>query len=541
MPEIPQYTVETGRRAASAVAVRPTNIGEQAWQQAGRKIGELGNQAAGETERGFRSLDSGLTDLGTAATQHATLQEVSSQGPAFSNLLTNLSDQYEKANAAAAAGDQQAIPNFRDSMEDQLQNVAGQPQTPRAQEYAIVQANRVRSHFANAIVADSAKNAADKALTDLYGTVNTYANAAAANPTLLDTAISAYKTHVQQLVGEHNLNPQAADLLLTGRSDHGISQIVGSTIAAVTTGNPEKNQPSNPSGARQLIQQYSKYLTPEQQTTLLNHANYQDRLNASQARIDVNTGRQLDADAQAQAIDSVVADVFNSGGKVPPDAMSRLGQAALLPGSGTKSGLELLTSTQRWLNAVSKNPTGVRDPATYASMSQRLWLPEGDPNQLTLPQVFDAGAENKLTTADVKYFNSELAKRQSEEGSLDHDIMSNAMATIKNTLSNSLMQGTQAGVTQSLAVNRFTTWFMPQYQALRRAGKSAADAVNALITPENLTMHGGPLVGSPAGSNGSGMYAPAVPQAAPGSNTVPPKPGAAKDQPTGIFSGLFGR
>lgn len=549
MPQIPEFSVTEGRRAAAADALRPSEVGIEALQSGARNISRLTmerasmeRQAGEDIGRGLEGIGKGTESIGQAVTRHQSLQEISAMGPVAAGITSSLTQDLSKA---VQSNDPAAVQQFRDQMEDQLDQFQSQANTPASQLHAIATANAIRNHFTTAIAAESAMQSSHKVVADLGQANNILSDTVQNNPQALPLALNLIDKQVDAQLALHpDLTPAAAAEARATLTQKLKSQTAASAIVSVIHGNPQTGMASNTAAARTMIDQNAKWLTPEQQTTLRRAADVQDRLSVEQQKFDDTQARRAENDAGKSAITDVVVGLFDpASGQVNLNgAMDKLKNAMALPGNQRDPTLGI--STFKFLHSLSEQQASGKlvqsDPTTLTNLQHRALLPIDDPNHLTWHDLYQAQFDHKLGNTDLATLAN--AMQRTAKSDLQGQMESKMVGSYLTQAQTYFQAGPVGSPEGNDAYTRFMTWFVPNLSAAQARGESPAQFIDQYRSkgPEFFDTFKPP----PSANAGSGLFpaSNAVPIPAPGAPAPPPPPPAEPTTPGvgALFHHFFG-
>jgi hypothetical protein len=117
-------------------------------------------------------------------------------------------------------------------------------------------------------------------------------------------------------------------------------------------------------------------------------------------------------------------------------------------------------------------------PAFY-DIYNRVHLPEGNPQRITDPNELysHVGPNGDLTVGGVDKLRSEIEGRKTPEGTAESAMKKNFLEMAETKIAPTNALGIKLPKTNE-DFQRFLTWFFPEYEKQRAAGKSAVDLLN---------------------------------------------------------------
>lgn len=118
------------------------------------------------------------------------------------------------------------------------------------------------------------------------------------------------------------------------------------------------------------------------------------------------------------------------------------------------------------------------DPAVMIDLFQKINLPDGDPNKIVDETKLDAYFGRGLDTTSLDYLRREMQGGRTAEGRIENDLKKGLFDVAKTTLTgtNSLFRIRDPN--GDLQLQRFMSYFLPEYQRQRQAGKTAAELLD---------------------------------------------------------------
>lgn len=473
MPIIPTFQVETGRRAAAAGELRPSNLGVEALEQGARNISRLTQERAGlarqvgqSFDRALRETGTGLSELGNQVEQFQGRNEVSAQIPAYAQLHTQVNQQYQDALARHAAGDPNALNNFNNQLENQVSDFEGKATTKAGQQFAQRAGLSLVDHYTSRSTTDLSNIAGALSTAAVENAVNQYTDLSVKDPGSFNANLQALYHSFDTLSQNHDLSPEAQVKLHSTLMQAAGSHMAETTYLHILRGDPLNNIPSNPVAAEQFRQAHADLFTPEQQTALASHAQTQIKFNQEQDRFNRSQQEKQDKEEGINAVSDITKDIFQPGGpQIPPDAMTRLGNAAALPGNRLHP--ETVNTAFKMIMQVQRDQEAGKliqdDPATVADLQHRALLPLEDPNHLTYNQLYQARFDGKVSNTTLGFLNQALSRNQKSDFQTQMEAKSTASALTAVQGYLGVTPGTNSAGNISYA--NFMNWFTPALAA----------------------------------------------------------------------------
>lgn len=220
-------------------------------------------------------------------------------------------------------------------------------------------------------------------------TMTSVTSAALSNPSSAPTFLARWQDFVDSTP---NLGPQErTKLLLEGQKQIAVAQVNG-----IANNNPDAAQAELDSG------RLDKFLDASDKTQLSSHITTLKNAERTEARAQQAEVRRQ----QKEQFDATSASIVNSfirtdesgqflGLTVPPEAAKAVANLNLMPGADGGEARAM----SNMMESVINNPNAQSDPITYETMRQKLY------NGLTMQEVFQSRAENRLSNKDFTFFH----------------------------------------------------------------------------------------------------------------------------------------
>jgi hypothetical protein len=118
------------------------------------------------------------------------------------------------------------------------------------------------------------------------------------------------------------------------------------------------------------------------------------------------------------------------------------------------------------------------DPNTFIDLFQRINLPDGDPNKIVDETKLDAYFGKGLDMTSLSQLRTEMQGRRTAEGQIENDLKKGVIDAAKSALTgtNSLFRIRDPN--GDVQLQKFMSFFLPEYQRQRQAGKSAQELLD---------------------------------------------------------------
>ena len=121
------------------------------------------------------------------------------------------------------------------------------------------------------------------------------------------------------------------------------------------------------------------------------------------------------------------------------------------------------------------------DPAVMVDLWDRIHLPDSDPRKITREEDVEGFLGRGLTVSDVNALRGEIQGRRTDDGKLESDMRATFLNGAKSQLTGTNQLTGLRDPKGDEQYTRFMAYFLPEYLAQRRAGKSPV----ALLDPDS--------------------------------------------------------
>lgn len=214
---------------------------------------------------------------------------------------------------------------------------------------------------------------------------------------------------------------------------------------------------------------WGEYLSADRASTLTRTAEIGIRAKEiERARIEAAAEKAADKARQATA-DSFLPKIFGQ------DGVTLTTQEILRSNLKPEQKEHYLNLVQRVSTADTKLKT---DPAVMIDLFQRINLPDGDPNKIVDETKLDAYFGKGLDMTSLSHLRGEMQGRRTEEGRIEADLKKGLVDAAKTALTgtNSLFRIRDPN--GDVQLQKFMSYFLPEYQRQRQAGKTAAELLD---------------------------------------------------------------
>jgi hypothetical protein len=380
-------------------AVRPNEIGAEAFARAGRSEGQLAAQSG-------RIIGDAISEAGRAggqieamAQQHQLQQDVLNTTVARTTAFSTALDNWNSSISSDNSTDpqllrQQAIDGLRDSL-DKAGAVA---QTDAGRAHAAERAAETIDHFAAVTAAGVSTKVGQQTISKLDQLTNQSATTAYNNPSSAQFLIAQAGQFAQDHTATAGLEPGMAAQI------QGEHTRVGQTAIALAAAHGAVAQGQDADSA---IRGLSQYLNTEQQQQVRNYAAVMTHAQAEQVKAQAEQVRKNGEDQANSSAAQITASLVSPDGSISvgnnPSAARQFASLAANPYTPqhlVESGLNLVRSlneeAQKGLKDVA-NP----DANAYLSLTQRL-SPDAQ-NPLSIAEINQARADGKINNGQYTF------------------------------------------------------------------------------------------------------------------------------------------
>ena len=169
--------------------------------------------------------------------------------------------------------------------------------------------------------------------------------------------------------------------------------------------------------------------------------------------------KNADKDAFNGATARITAGMIKPDGslKITPDYFTNLGKAAMMPHADVPEIRSMVSFGRETLKRQADGTDVQTDPHTYTDFQRRANLPVGDPQALTLKDVYNAAAEGKLDSHDMGFFKGWV----SESGKNPQKVAQNKLLTDFTHSLRGFITGTNPLLGKADSARRFALCRLP--------------------------------------------------------------------------------
>jgi hypothetical protein len=377
-----------------------------------------------------------------------------------------------------------------------LKNYISSFTTDAGKEYALRQADELRTHFYMKQQADMATVAGHQVVNDAESNINSMATLAREDPSSTDLALKMYDTHLNAtILNNPNLTGDQAAQVKAEYGQKGKEQIALAHYYGLANRTPQVALDELKAG------KYTDILPQNAVEAIQMHANEVIRMQTEGAKAQAEAQLKAEKDQFKAATVGVFRDMFQPDGtlRTSGNTYTAIQQASLMPGADPSEIKSMMEAAQTARKDQIDNVFVASDPHTYQQFTQRMTLPQGAPGALTNNDIYQAVAHHRLSTADARIFMDAREKVDADPDMRNlHSNINKITETLKSTITNSNPLG---GTTDPLGDQRYSQFLSGVQQrvtSMTNQGMKAQDIEKALLDPRSPT-----YIGSEAG-----FYAP---------------------------------
>lgn len=475
MPNIREYS------APQDIGLRPTEVGIDATARAAQKIGSSYDEAASAIRDTGNRAAATIRDVGDVAVKYATHQEVSHGAATFAQIQANLTDKWNQTLKSADPNDTSVAGRFNEEvMQPAIDKFTSSFNTEGGQNFALAQANALRSHMFNKTAGDMSATAGEAVKVNVQQMSNAWTNTAHTDPTstqhLLDTAESSVDAVISSSPGLTGV----AAAQVKGE----VLQKVKENIVKAGALGAIANAPDPDKAAATFAERYPEYISGADLQSLTAQAKTVQRAQ----RVDAIYARTLEDHAKKQASDEREGQYLSQLHSDDPQ------QSAAVSARAIANDPTLTRVARERMIGIVERETKPEAAAkisngTATDLISRIRLPDGDPNRITdLNPVYDAYEKGTLSKSDLKFVRDEFTNIRTPEGEALGRRQSQFIDSVKPLIdkSNPLMgKIDQSGHQQ---IYNFTIDLQKKVAEYRKAGKDPL----SLMDPRSPDYMGSP-------------------------------------------------
>lgn len=425
----------------------------------------------GGAVNGFRATTEGLNigaNLAAAGSEieqgaqiiqrHEELNEVSSVNSQMAEARADLTSDWQDRLSKADPNDKDLAQNFGDSVDDRLDEIGDNIQTPAGRRRFNLMAARTKMHFSQTAMAGQTELARTKAQSDYANTMNGLSSSLINDPSSFDDVLQMHSDSIDGLVQTGGIDSANAIKLKTqGESDLSKSAVMGWIKL-----DPKEAQSQLNNG------DWDGYLNGQEKHQMLAEA--QQGIHAQE--IDERK-RQADLDSANEAKNEQTRNDFL--GKMQSNALSPddvIGSKLPSFGSGSK---------EQFLQMIDRNSRDRKmtsDPSVLTNLFQDIHRPDGDPKKITDPNQLNQYFGNGLNMEGLTQMRNEIAGKKTQEGDIESKLKTQIFKTAEQRLvkANPMLGTKDPDGEENLAA--WMSSFMQDYNKQRAAGKTPVELLD---------------------------------------------------------------
>lgn len=385
MPNIEQYN-----STAEMKGIQPSNLGVEAEEQAGRRVGAFYHQIGDETSRT-------VTTLGQQYDDHVTQQQVLQATSAMTKMHSAELDDWNAFEKNADPNDHTAVQAFRDKWDAQYQTIADHMSTDRGKEAISMQVASQRRSMYETTAAGASAMAGIAAEQNLNSTIDQASANAYRDPSKADDQMGAVRLAASAAASSPNLDAESAAKIQAHYLELGGRQIAMAKFQKMIRTNPEAAD-----GEIDHDDMANQYLTAEERNSLHDQVREQVRTNNEDALHQAAAQKAKDTADFNVKLDQVYAATWKDDGHggviqtTPPNAAQILQDLSKTPGADPEKIKALGDAFSKATKDAIDGTDARTDPATYQWFASKIGTPHG----FTTSQVDNGYAQGKLSKDD---------------------------------------------------------------------------------------------------------------------------------------------
>lgn len=485
--------ITTFRAPIKGIEVPSTGIEME--QRAAGRVGELGAEAghdliaAGEMwKQGGEALAKGLNTFGERVQTYQNQQDIIHGGSTVVQAEDQLQQRYNQLVQQSDPADPTLTERFKQNvLGPMLDRLGDNFNTEAGQRWWGEHRNEIETRWDTMLNADNVRRAGIATEASVNTVVNSYTNMAAANPSQFEALRDQMDSYLVVAAQHSHLAPDAYTKLTTEGVDTANKQLAFATLKGMLQ-NPN-NGPANVVAALDSGR-FNKYITGVEADELRGHATTQARIFAEQTNADNRRqGEQINATYEntLSEIEGRITIGPNGQATIPNgyfqsilDAQEKATQAASkIPGAkiSPELGRSMFDFGLKMNELATKGTPAVTDPNTFMTMTRRMFLQPGDPQQLTMAQVYRAAADGKLSIKDFEFLKGAVSEGAKNPQMVDDQKQFQSfMQGYKKFITNSTMMKSDALGDQRLY--EFERDKQQQFQVGLQRGLTASDMLD---------------------------------------------------------------
>lgn len=397
MPKIREYENPIqGLRVSNQDAAAAAAAGEAAARGEAESFGDLG----GAVSRFGSTV--------AAMQKHRVQQEISKGAALVATLQDNLSSKWRDLAAKSDPNDASVTQTFRDKeLTPALDKFYEGFETEEGRQWAEKVKNDLTQHFYDKTAADTATRSGQALVSNLGTFSNSLVTSVRNDPTSLDTNLKLVDTTIPAMVqSSSNLSPSVAGKVATDLVNKVKSELVKGAIQAAIDANPERGLQIAEGG------KYREYLDNDDLQSFKQYAETVARIRKQEERSAAVEARRQQEEAGNDRAAQIIATTI----RVGPDGSMFTSpdyyrQSLQLAKDGYKPSLvqSMIAAGRAIDNDNEKGQRAITDPTTYQDFAKRMYLPDGDPQRLTMEEVFTARAQGRLSNGDFAFYKDAIS------------------------------------------------------------------------------------------------------------------------------------
>jgi ribosomal protein L9 len=468
------------RASAEETLARETDRLGSLTKQLGGETSELGSQVGREMTSTGQRIGGAIADAGAAAVKVEDHREISQGNAAWTTMLQQATDNWNKISSTADPNDPTVATKFMSSLNDQLANFTEQGfYTEEGQKFAEAHANALRQHMLDKTAGDMSNLAGQAIVVNQQKTINSLSNTVHSDPSSIDFALAALKSSTEGLLSSSpNISGVQAGAARSEILQKGAESIVKS--AAIGYINKTAQIPPWATDPK-----YAPYINGAELQMFEKNAQAQAKQNALTEKQTQETNLKLAAQKVRTDSNKVIADNVKFDSQTgQPIIDPKFHQQALdivrnnpdAPNAG-----EVFRTMASWGESqLVKGAKPVDDPEVLKDLTDRMFSADKPTTTLDLMK---ARADGKIS--DHTFMVRKELVEQLEQAPLKGLVWQNTISAVKDRLimSGGLLEKKDSVGSANYAA--FISDFIPRYQSMSRAGTLPPNALD-LKDPKSM-------------------------------------------------------
>lgn len=469
MPNIPVYESK-----AALEGLRPSNLGVEAFEQEGRRVGQFYHQIG-------EAVGGGIKDIGEAVEQHQTQSFVLAAGRHLAEMQANHQAAWNAFVKSADLSDHTKVQAFRDGMEKDYSDFVAAAPNDKARVWATQQVNSQREGMYRSTAADASAMAGANAAVSHATMLAVMGSNVYNDVTTLGPSIAQMKAVNEAAVANSNVSVERAAQIREQETTDAGTLTFNAIRGAIFR---------NPAEGEKLVDGLAEanlYLNPTQRAELHSYAQEQTRAKEhDQAWQDAQVREQQSRDWDKQWTVGMAKGYQPDGSWVAPKGYFQwVTEMAGQPGADAAK-VEVAMNRGRQALEDQVNGTLVQDdPSVAGAMFARLAKPPGDPNVLTEAEIETAAYHRQISNKTASQLREGLTRRVDPAYSENWSQLSRITESFKTSFTKTNPLAGKIDFSGDQAFGKFQQAVFNAWNAELAAGKKPAEAEADLSNPSS--------------------------------------------------------